>query len=204
MAQFIVIEGIDGAGTSTQAHRLAEALRAAGRTVEETFEPTDGPVGLLIRSMLRQSEPPLPDPKAAKRLFARLFAADRHHHLHEPAQGIFACLAAGRDVVAARYVLSSLAYEGDDEAEQAFVRAQNSEFPTPDLTVYLDCPVAVALDRIRVRGQAVELFENEAKLARVRAGYERALSSYPGVLLRLDAVREPEELTRDIVAQLTG
>ncbi|HGY90721.1 MAG TPA: dTMP kinase [Planctomycetes bacterium] len=202
MAQFIVIEGIDGAGTSTQARRLAEALRDAGREVRETFEPTDGPVGLLIRSMLRKTEPPLPDPKAAKRLFARLFAADRHHHLHKPDDGVLSCLAANRDVVAARYVLSSLAYEGDDAIEQAFVLAQNAEFPTPDLTVYLDCPVSLALDRIRARGQTVELFENEAKLARVRAGYERALSGYPGVVLRLDAARAPEELTQDILSQI--
>ncbi len=204
MAQFIVIEGIDGAGTSTQARRLAEALRTAGREVEETFEPTDGPVGSLIRSMLRSQKPPLPDPVAARRLFARLFAADRHHHLHAPERGILACLAANRDVVAARYVLSSLAYEGDDEAEQAFVRGQNSDFPTPDLTVYLDCPVDVALERIRARGKAVELFENESKLARVRAGYERALASFSGAILRLDASRAPEELTRDIVAQVAS
>ena len=204
MASFIVIEGIDGSGTSTQARALAATLRGRGREVHETFEPTSGPVGVLIRRMLKGEEPRLADARAERHLFALLFAADRRHHVDDPADGIRMHLAADRDVVCARYVLSSVAYESTGPGERAQVEALNESFPIPDLTVYLDCPVEAAMARIRARDRHREIFETAEKLAQVKAAYEAALPSWRGRKLLVQATRPPEEITAEIAALLAA
>jgi len=203
MARFIVVEGIDGSGTSTQAQRIADALKGLGGPASVTFEPTDGPVGSLLRQWLQGKIPSLGSNEADRRLFARLFAADRHHHLLEPKNGIQACLGDGRDVVCARYVPSSLAYEGADDQEYELVSQLNSDFPLPDLTIYLDCPVDVALRRIHSRDRLLEVFETDSELTRVRLGYERVFADYAGRFLRVDATRPPQDITNEILGALS-
>lgn len=202
MARFIVFEGIDGSGTSTQAEAVAKALSTEGGEAWLTFEPTDLPVGKLIRQKLRGEIPSLGDHAADRGLFAHLFAADRHQHLTESKIGILARIAAGQDVVCARYVPSSLAYEGSDDEEYRLVEKLNEGFAIPDLTVYLDCPVEVALERIHSRDRQLEVFETQSELERVRAGYERVFGDYAGKLLRIDATRSAEEITAEILAAL--
>jgi dTMP kinase len=137
---FIVLEGIDGSGTTTQLDRLAGHLSARGRRVHATREPSAGPVGRLLREILLGGHR-LPDGSPADgRAMALLFAADRRDHLRreiEPA------LAAGIDVVCDRYLLSSLAYQGE-EAERGWVAELARDVRPPDLTLLLDLPVSVA------------------------------------------------------------
>lgn len=199
--RFVVIEGIDGSGTSTQARRIAEALRATGRDVVLTHEPTEGAVGRLLRRYLAGEIAGPADQAARHRLFALLFAADRQDHL-AGADGIEAALAAGRDVVCARYVLSSLAYEGGDDAEMAWVRALNRTYRFPDLTLYLDCPVEVALGRITATRDHLDVFENREMLAAVRLGYERAFGAFPAPVVKIDATRPEAEITAAVLAAL--
>lgn len=160
---FIVIEGLDGAGTTTQMARLAERLTAAGRRVVTTHEPTDGPVGRLIRATLRR-EPGAIDPAC----LPWMFAADRADHLSrlvEPA------LAAGAVVLTDRYLHSSLAYQSLDlPLEDVF--ALNRHFRVPDLTILVEVPVAECLRRIDARGAARELFEEQDRLERIAASYD--------------------------------
>ena len=198
-AKFIVFEGIDGSGTSTQSRALAAELEKSGARVHHTWEPSTRPVGLLLRQMLSGALTSSRDPDRDRHLFALLFAADRHDHLWNEDNGICALLSRGHHVVCARYVLSSLAYEGDHPEEEKFVTALNADFPVPDLTIYLDCPVTTALDRIRSTREQIDVFENEQKLSRVHAHYDRLLSSYPGAVLRLDATLPRHELTECIV-----
>ncbi|MCA9320436.1 MAG: dTMP kinase, partial [Planctomycetes bacterium] len=183
---------------------VGAALEAAGRPSTVTFEPTDGPVGKLLRSMLRGEIASLGNEADDRALFARLFAADRLHHLACPDTGIRRHLRDGTSVICARYVLSSLAYEGESSEELARVRALNAEFPVPDLTVYLDCPVDVAIARIRARGGLLEVFENGEKLERTRARYEASISDYPGHILRLDAREEAPRVTARIMDALSA
>src|SRR4029078_3251661 len=114
---FIVLEGIDGSGTTTQLGRLGDHLTSRGRRAHTTREPSAGPVGRLLREILLGGHR-LPDGAPAdRRAMALLFAADGRDHLRreiEPA------LAAGTDVVCDRYLLSSLAYQGE-EAERDWV-----------------------------------------------------------------------------------
>lgn len=200
--RFIVFEGIDGSGTSTQSRRLHEALQASGRTSHLTFEPTANTIGNVIRNLIEGTHP-LPDNDAeGRRLLAMLFAADRLDHLEAPTTGIMARLDSGQDVVLARYVLSSVAYEGEGTDELAFVETLNNPFPCPDLTVYLSCPVEVALERITTTREKVDVFENEQKLLRVKANYERAIETYGGRVLTIEATLPQDEIATAILAAL--
>ncbi len=148
---FLVFEGIDGAGTTSQQRWLCEQLIARGRAVHKTAEPTGNPVGRLIREVLRGEHAPF-----SAHALALLFAADRADHL---AREIEPALAAGKVVVCDRYVLSSLAYQTMAGVPTDLVAHANAPFRTPDLTIYFDLPVEVAAKRRAQRGQAQEIFE---------------------------------------------
>ena len=201
--RFIVFEGIDGSGTSTQSKRLAEALRNQGRPCHLTFEPTAHSIGSVIRDLIEGTTPLPADPTQAKRLLAMLFAADRLDHLDHPERGICARLKNGEDVVLARYVLSSLAYEGEESAELELVTTLNASFPLPDLTVYLSCPVDVALKRINSTRERVDVFENAEKLQRVKTNYERSIANYAGRVLTLEATLLADDIAAAILAELS-
>ncbi|MGB9723405.1 MAG: dTMP kinase [Chloroflexia bacterium] len=165
--KFIVLEGLDGAGTTTQVRRLEERL--LGRApVWTTREPSDGPAGRLIRRILAGEE--TFDPRA----LALLFAADRLDHLYGPG-GVLEHLRRGIHVLCDRYYLSSLAYQTLD-APFSWVYAINRRALRPDLTVFLEVPVAECLVRIGGRqGERQELFERQEALEQVRARYYRAI-----------------------------
>ncbi len=166
--KFIVLEGLDGAGTTTQVRLLEKRLSACG-PVWATQEPSERPAGRLIRRVLAGEEPC--DPRA----LALLFAADRLDHLYGP-EGILERLRLGVHVLCDRYYLSSLAYQTLD-APFSWVYAINSRALRPDLTVFLEVPVVECLARIGVRqGERKELFERREALEHVRARYYRAIA----------------------------
>lgn len=161
---FVVFEGIDGAGTTTQLHRLAVRLEALGRTVHRTFEPSSLPSGALIRRYLRK-ELPAVNPDA----LALLFAADRLDHV---ASEVLPELARGHLVLCDRYLGSSLAYQGLN-SEAAWLAAINGKAPEPELVLYVRVDADVALERIQARdGDRRELFEEREILRRVVAAYD--------------------------------
>lgn len=170
--RFIVIEGIDGAGTTTQARLLGERLRAAGRRVHVTAEPSGGPVGGLIRQVLSgRLRGRAPDGAFDAEALALLFAADRLDHARAevlPARG------AGIDVVSDRYTLSSLAYQSLTTGEPRWVEAINGRAPAPDVTILLRVAPAVAFARRQAASHSREIFEEAAFQRRVAAAYERA------------------------------
>ena len=165
LGHFIVLEGIDGAGTTTQLHRLAAWLRAEGHSVHATFEPSAGPIGQQIRRILRSEERKPPDDA-----IALLFAADRLDHL---AAEVEPHVAAGTHVLCDRYVGSSLAYQGS-HSEPAWVGTINGHARTPDITLYVRVDADTALARIGLRdGERRELFEQRDVLQRIAAAYDR-------------------------------
>lgn len=194
---FYVIEGLDGAGTTTQMAGLAAYLTGKGKTVVTTHEPTDGPVGRLIRSTLRR-EPGAVDPSC----LPWMFAADRADHLHrtvEPA------LADGAVVIADRYLHSSLAYQSLDlPLEEVF--ALNQRFRVPDRTVLLDVPVDVCLARIDARGAARELFEEHERLERIAEAYDRVverLIARGDTIVRVAGVGSPRAVLERVIDALS-
>jgi dTMP kinase len=159
---FIVLEGIDGSGSTTQARLLVERLIGAGMDALFTCEPSDGPIGELIRRALqRRLSTADGDPVGLDwATLSLLFAADRADHAERT---ILPALKTGRNVVSDRYDLSSLAYQSatSDSAPDvlSWIRQLNSRVLRPDLTFIVDVAAETAERRRLQRGAAAELFE---------------------------------------------
>jgi dTMP kinase len=200
---FIVLEGIDGSGTTTQARLLAEALRADGHDVTTTCEPSSGPVGVLIRQALSRKLGAPGGPHAFHwSTMALLFAADRTDHV---ATTIEPALARGTIVISDRYDISSLAYQSvtspDGAAVVPWIRSLNSRVPRPDLTIVLDVPPDVAAARRSARGNEAELFEAEPIQVALARVYAEAELLVPGDrLVHLDGSAATEGVARQILA----
>jgi dTMP kinase len=167
--RFVVLEGIDGAGTTTQVARLVERLgKDGGAPVRATREPSDGPIGSLVRQVLtgRIVAPEGRAPGWAT--MALLFAADRMDHVESEIEPF---LAKGGVIISDRYDASSLAYQsvssgsGGDEAVE-WIRSLNVQAMRPDLTIVLDLVAELAAERRGSRGEAAQLYEqNEVQHA---------------------------------------
>ena len=197
---FIVFEGIDGAGTSTQLKILQQ--RPDKDRFVFTAEPTDMPTGRFLRSML-QGEIKL-DPRST----AYLFAADRSEHLWGKTKegndrGIAAQCQQGKLVVSDRYFFSSLAYQSID-CGMELPLALNSIFPLPELLFFFDITPSQSLARVDSRGER-EIYENEPFLKQVCAAYRQVLERYAdsGIkIVVLDARESPEQLAAHIAGEI--
>ena len=192
--QFIVFEGLDGAGTTTQVGRLASWLRARGVDVEVTKEPSTGPIGAVLRQAI-EGRVTL-DPAA----IALAFAADRADHLYNPVNGVVRSLDTGRWVVSDRYVLSSLAYQDDGTTSGRWLREINARALEPELTIYVDTPVEVCAARLSARSSNAELFD--ASLARTAAAYERLLADLTSPLVRIDGSASVDDVATAIATEV--
>ena len=193
--RFIVFEGLDGSGSSTQATLLSERLIHAERRVWLTSEPSAGPIGQLIKLFFSGRVILPPEREVRDRQFAYLFAADRFDHLNNPTNGVFKHLAEGVDVISTRYMFSSLAYNVETPEERALVQRLNADFPNPDGLIFLECPVELAIQRLAVSRPTLDTYENRGKLLEVEANYQRIIASYEGPKLVVDA-----SLPRDVIA----
>lgn len=199
---FIALEGIDGAGTTSQLSRLALALEEDGHAVVTTAEPSNGPIGNTIRQVLT-NRLVLPDGrgKLTEETLALLFAADRLDHL---ASTIEPSLARGRIVLTCRYLASSLAYQGS-AVGLGWITELNRAARSADLTLFFDLPLKVAAERRRRRGQPRERYEADSTLRTVAGGYVQAmkvLKKRGARLASIDASQSVEEVTRDALVAI--
>jgi dTMP kinase len=169
---FLVLEGLDGAGTTTQAARLAQWLAGRGRKVHVTAEPSRGPVGAMVRQVLSRRVTGPGGTDLDPRALALLFAADRLDHWTAE---IRPRLESGHDVISDRYVLSSLAYQAVSTGEARWVAQVNSLAPPADLTLFLRVAPRVALRRRYAASSDREIFEVPAFQRQVHAAYGRSL-----------------------------
>lgn len=199
--RFIVLEGIDGAGTTTQGQTLVATLESHGHPARFTHEPSALPIGALLRQIL-VGGPGMARPDWDG--MALLFAADRLDHV---AREIEPLIAAGVTVVCDRYDLSTLAYQsataGDEQAALPWLRAINQRARRPDVTLVLDVDAAVAEARRARRGGEPELFERRELQAQLAALYARAESLVPEErVIHLDANGALAEVEANVVAAL--
>ncbi len=197
LPRFIVFEGLDGAGTTTQSRRLADRIRSAGHAAVLTAEPTPGPIGQHIRAVLSGKE------RATDVTMAYLFAADRSEHLDDPEHGIRAELARSRYVVCDRYLFSSLAYQGSLCGFE-LVQMLNAPFALPEHLVFLDLPSETGLERIKSRSLS-EIYETAGFQDTVYHAYRQALQQYADCNMqihRVDGSRDPETIAEEIWSRL--
>jgi len=164
--RLIVLEGLDGAGTTSQAKRLVETLGAKGIDAHLTREPSDGPIGRLIREML-VGQHAIPGTALSQSTFGALFAADRLDHIQREVQP---ALDRGAIVISDRWYHSSLAYQGTG-ADRDWIGKLNERALVPDLTIYLKVRPDVAAARRVAAGRTQELFEDIRMQEEVDAGY---------------------------------
>lgn len=191
--RFVVLEGLDGAGTTTQARKLNDYFTQRGTDSFLTFEPTDGAIGTFTRELLTGAD------TVSHRVLGLLFAADRLAHSHI----VRAQLDAGRVVVCDRYILSSIAYQTlDPDIDAGWVAEANHGCAVPDLTVFVDVPVAECLRRIHARAEDRTIYEREDRLETILANYRRHAAFYEeryGRLVTVDGTAPVEAVHAAIV-----
>ncbi len=189
--KFIVIEGIDGAGKSTQADILSKRLIESGLKILTTHEPTDLPIGMLVRKQLKNEW------KISNQCLELLFAADRADHLDKQ---IIWALQNNDAVVCDRYIPSSLAY-GSIANDFLWITALNQHFIAPDLIIYLDADPQIGLARLQKERNSLELYEKLETLEKVSKNYKKALNTFQeagSIIKTVDAVAS----TTDVADQI--
>jgi dTMP kinase len=169
LSNFAVFEGPDGSGTTTQLRLLKERFDRGGNSLPllyNTFEPTEGNIGKLIRLGLKGEIPFLPS------TIALLFAADRNEHLYGPG-GIAERCNRGELVVSDRYVLSSLVYQGITCGEE-YPALLNRDFPAPETLLFFDIDPETAHKRMENR-PVKEIYETRDFQGQVRSRYLKLL-----------------------------
>jgi dTMP kinase len=190
---FIVIEGIDGTGKSTQSKRLAEWFRSRGREVVLSREPTDGPWGKKLRESATTG-------RLSAEEELECFLNDRREHVE---MSIKPALAEGKVVILDRYYFSTMAYQGARGFDPAEIRRRNEAFaPQPDLLLILDLSVESAHGRIGARGDTANEFEQRDTLTRCREIF-LSLRDEPFACV-IDAEPSLNEVTADILSVVTA
>jgi dTMP kinase len=195
--RFIVIEGLDGSGTTTQTALLKDHLEKLRLRAAATFEPTDSVIGKLIRDVLSGRI------QVTDGALALLYAADRDNHIYNQTDGLLSLLEENDVVISDRYLFSSLVYQGL-QIPQSRVEAYNSFFPLPEILVYIDTPAEECLRRLHNRGAEKEIFEVESFQRQVYARYNDVLASLPGEVLklRIDGTQTAVEIADEIMEGL--
>jgi dTMP kinase len=187
----VAVEGIDGAGKTTQVKSLETILGQEGVPFLSTKEPTSGPWGARIRASAQHGRMSPEDELEA-------FIKDRRQHV---AEVIAPALAQGRVVLVDRYYPSTVAYQGARGLDPERLLADNAFAPAPDVLIVLDIEPSLGLQRIRQRGDRADLFEKEDELRKARDIF-RSLD-VPNLHL-LDGTRPPESLTEEIAGLVLG
>ncbi len=168
--RFIVFEGLDGSGKSSQIKYLVKRLQAEKLRVYETFEPTDSPMGTLIHQIMTGRV------RSDHKTIAALFVADRLDHLLNDVNGIYDKIMKGAIVISDRYYFSSYAYHGIHVPIEWIINANSlsAEILKPDVNIFLDSVPEKCLTRLNKKRWHLELYENIENMRSVRAKYFEA------------------------------
>jgi len=193
---FIAFEGIDGSGKSTQAKLLTDHLTKEGHKVCFTFEPTDSPIGVIIRNIFTHKM------EADHRTIAGLFVADRLNHLLDKNNGVLKKLEEGYTVITDRYYFSSYAYHGAHMSLDWVIGANalSAELLRPDINIFIDISPEISMKRLTRGRSSLELFETTENLIKVRDKYYEAFEKLKlkERVFITDGNRSPDMIAADI------
>jgi len=195
---FIVIEGLDGAGTTTQLNQLTEYLSKNNIQHIRTFEPTDNRTGKFIRRVL-SGEIPL-----EQETIAYLFAADRNEHIYGKNNGIIAQLKNNKYVISDRYLFSSIAYQSLD-ADHNLVVELNSRFPLPEFLIFVDVPVEECQRRLKMRDSQKEIYDDIESQRQVLEYYRESIELFKDSemkVIHINGTQSPDEITTEIIKKI--
>lgn len=191
---FVAIEGLDGCGSSTQVRLVTKVLLQEKVKVFSTKEPTNGPVGKLIKNVLNDKYCSLPP--AAIQL---LFAADWGCHL---TLDIIPRLEKSELVITDRYAWSSVAY-GSVDLGTEWLFNLNKNYILPDLTIFIEVNPEVCLKRLAKEKRSLELFEEKEKLGTAWATYHSLVTKYWWTHMAVvDGEQKRQEVTEAILARI--
>ncbi len=195
---FIVFEGIDSSGKTTQAELLKKYFLATKEQAVISPEPSNGIIGNLIRQALKQRIVFSRERDLFDQQMAYLFAADRHDHLYNDLDGVFKLIRDNYHVISTRYYFSSLAYNCDSVEQFDLIKKLNDRFPNPDLTIYIDLPIEVSLSRLQERSLQ-EIYETKTKLTKVRKQYQQIFAEYDGKAIAIDGTQDLQQIHASVV-----
>lgn len=199
---FIVFEGIDGSGKTTQIDLLKKHIEANNFICHETKEPTDGAVGSLLRQCLAGKV------QMDETALAALFAADRLDHILNDKDGLIKKLEKGISVISDRYILSTYAYQSV-KVPLKWVMDLNSMAAgklRPDCHIFIDIDPDIALNRIAKGRESTELFENKKRLTEVRNRYFDLFKQFKDIenIIIVDGMQSIEKVSDDIWKKVSG
>lgn len=198
LKNFIVLEGIDGAGTSTQIKRICETNP---EKYVATAEPTKNETGKFLRRMLGGEF------AVDEKTNAYLFAADRCEHIFGKG-GVKELCDSGKIVVSDRYFFSSMAYQSVSCGDE-LPRLLNSPFPLPEYLFFFEINPEISLGRVNARNEKKEIYETIEKQKKIATQYDKVISEYEAKsaeygmkVIRVDASKSIEEVTQFIFDKL--
>jgi dTMP kinase len=187
---FIVIEGLDGSGKTTQATLLAEKLGQTHK-VHLTAEPSRGKIGTYIRDRCLYENTRLPTEAEAL-----LFAADRIEHMYSEVKPAFD---EGKLVICDRYVYSSLAYQGSAGLSLEWIKTINARALQPDFSIFIDVSPEKVIERLQRKKSVMETLETQTKVREVYLKYVAK-----GELVRIDGDQPKEAVAEELYAKVSG
>lgn len=192
---FLAFEGIDGSGKTTQLSMLAERLSKITPCFA-TKEPSEGPIGTMIRQVLSGRL------SVDTKTLAALFAADRLDHILNEANGILRKIDSGITVLTDRYYFSSYAYNSEEVSEEWLIGANSlsAQLLRPDCTIFVDVSAEAAMERISKNRFDTELFETTERLKKTRENFFRLFERFSEEekVLVVDGDRSPEKISEEI------
>jgi len=199
---FIAFEGIDGSGKSTQVKLLTAKLEEAGIKVYTTCEPTDSPIGKIIRDIFSHKL------EADHRTIAGLFVADRLDHLLNKTNGILKKLEEGYTVITDRYYFSSYAYQSTHMDLDWVIKANSlsADLLRPDLNIYIDISPELSIERLNKGRNTIELYETLENLQNVRNKYFEVMDLLKNAekVLITNGDNSPEIISNEIWSKIAN
>ncbi|MFN3528036.1 MAG: dTMP kinase [Candidatus Altarchaeaceae archaeon] len=193
--KFIVLEGIDGSGLSTQSRLIAEYLTKKGKKVLLTKEPTNGEIGKIIRKILNK------EIYTDEVTLSLLFAADRMDHISKINFNDYDY------VISDRYYFSNFAYQLSKKIDLNFLININKFAPKPDVVIFLDVNPEICLKRIKERANKnskhIEIYENIEKLKEIRKNFFEIFEKFKDIkILKINGEEKIENVNKEILKAL--